>query len=114
MLGSLGQPPVQIIWLLRSYIVAAAVLTSPIGWISDRLGRKKLFIICVAGFTFASLLCGIAQSIEQMVLFRLLQGSFGAALVPLSQTVMLDIYPPEHPGPPMSIWGIGLMPAPTL
>ena len=114
MQGSLGASQDQINWVLTSYIVAAAVLTSPIGWISDRIGRKKLFIICVAGFTFASLLCGIAQSIEQMVLFRLLQGSFGAALVPLSQTVMLDIYPPEQRGTAMSIWGIGVMLGPIM
>ena len=68
-------------------------MTAPIGWIADRFGRKKLFIACAAGFTVASLLCGLAQSIEQMVAFRLLQGMFGAGLVPLSQSVMLDLYP---------------------
>jgi DHA2 family multidrug resistance protein len=114
MQGSLGASQDQINWVLTSYIVAAAVLTSPIGWLSDRFGRKKLFIVCAAGFTFASLLCGIAQTIEQMVLFRLLQGSFGAALVPLSQTVMLDAYPPEQRGAAMSIWGIGVMLGPIM
>src|ERR1700733_4893895 len=98
MQGSLGASQDQINWVLTSYIVAAAVLTLPIGWISERFGRKKLFVVCAAGFTFASLLCGLAQSIEQMVLFRLLQGSFGAALVPLSQTVMIEIYPAEQRG----------------
>jgi MFS transporter, DHA2 family, multidrug resistance protein len=114
MQGSLGASQDQINWVLTSYIVAAAVLTAPIGWISDRFGRKKLFVICAAGFTGASLLCGVAQTIEQMVLFRLLQGSFGAALVPLSQTTMLEIYPPEQRGMAMSIWGMGVMLGPIM
>jgi len=114
MQGSLGASQDQINWVLTSYIVAAAVLTSLIGWVSERFGRKKLFVICAAGFTFASLLCGLAQSIEQMVLFRLLQGSFGAALVPLSQTVMIEIYPAEQRGMAMSIWGMGVMIGPIM
>ena len=84
MQGSLSASLDQINWVLTSYIVAAAIMTAPIGWIADRFGRKKLFITCVAGFTVASLLCALAQNIEQMVLFRLLQGMAGAALVPLS------------------------------
>src|SRR5512143_1930657 len=92
MQGSLSASLDQINWVLTSYIVAAAIMTAPIGWLADRFGRKKLFIICVTGFTTASLLCAMAQNIEQMVLFRLLQGMAGAALVPLSQSVMLDSY----------------------
>src|SRR5262245_37972700 len=92
MQGSLSASLDQINWVLTSYIVAAAIMTAPIGWLSDRFGRKKLFIICVAGFTMASLLCALAQNIEQMVLFRLLQGMAGAALVPLSQSVLLVNY----------------------
>src|ERR1700709_1719560 len=83
MQGSLSASLDQVNWVLTSYIVAAAIMTAPIGWVSDRFGRKKLFLVCVAGFTMASVLCGLAQSIEQMVLFRLLQGMFGASLVPL-------------------------------
>ncbi len=98
MQGSLSASLDQINWVLTSYIVAAAIMTAPIGWLADRFGRKKLFIVCAAGFTVASLLCGLAQNIEQMVLFRLLQGVFGAALVPLSQAVMLDAYPLEERG----------------
>ena len=78
MQGSLSASLDQINWVLTSYIVAAAIMTAPIGWIADRFGRKKLFIACAAGFTVASLLCGLAQNIEQMVAFRLLQGMFGA------------------------------------
>ena len=114
MQGSLSASLDQINWVLTSYIVAAAIMTAPIGWLADRFGRKKLFIICVAGFTVASLLCALAQNIEQMVLFRLLQGMFGAALVPLSQSVMLDAYPPEQRGQAMAIWGIGVMLGPIM
>jgi len=85
MQGSLGASLDQINWVLTSYIVAAAIMTAPIGWVSERFGRKRLFVICAAGFTVASVLCGLAQNIVQMVGFRLLQGAFGAALVPLSQ-----------------------------
>ena len=109
MQGSLSTTQDQVNWVLTSYIVAAAIMTSPLGWTASRFGRKKLFIVCTAGFTVASMLCGIAQSIEQMVAFRLLQGVFGAALVPLSQAVMLDIYPPAKRGSAMAIWGMGVM-----
>ena len=114
MQGSLSTTQDQVNWVLTSYIVAAAIMTSPLGWMATRLGRKKLFIVCASGFTLASMLCGIAQSIEQMVAFRLLQGIFGAALVPLSQTVMLDIYPPAQRGSAMAIWGMGVMLGPIM
>src|SRR3546814_12545291 len=94
--------------VLTSYIVAAAIMTPPTGWLAARFGRKNYFIACVAGFTAASVLCGIAASLEQMVLFRLLQGICGAALVPLSQSVLLDIYPRERHGSAMAIWGVGV------
>lgn len=76
MQGSLSTTQDQVTWVLTSYIVAAAIMTAPLGWISARFGRKKVFIVCAAGFTLASMLCGIAQGIEEMVLFRLLQGIF--------------------------------------
>ena len=99
MQGSLSASLDQINWVLTSYIVASAIMTAPIGWVADRFGRKRLFVICAAGFTFASVLCGLAQSIEEMVLVRLLQGAFGAALVPLSQTVMLIPIRPRSAAP---------------
>jgi MFS transporter, DHA2 family, multidrug resistance protein len=114
MQGGLGTTQDQVNWVLTSYIVAAAIMTSPLGWMSARFGRKRLFIVCTAGFTVASMLCGAAQSIEQMVLFRLLQGVFGAALVPLSQSVMLDAYPAEQRGSAMAIWGMGVMLGPIM
>ena len=114
MQGSLSTTQDQINWVLTSYIVAAAIMTSPLGWMATRFGRKKLFIVCTAGFTVASMLCGIALSIEQMVAYRLLQGVFGAALVPLSQAVMLDIFPPARRGSAMAIWGMGVMLGPIM
>jgi MFS transporter, DHA2 family, multidrug resistance protein len=114
MQGSLSATSDQITWVLTSYIVAAAIMTAPVGWLSARFGRKNLFMVCLVGFTVSSMLCGAAQSLPQMVVFRLLQGVFGAALVPLSQSTMLDIYPPEQRGSAMAIWGMGVMVGPIL
>jgi DHA2 family multidrug resistance protein len=114
MQGSLSASQDQINWVLTSYIVAAAIMTAPVGWIANRFGRKRIFILCSAGFTVASVLCGLARDIDQMVLFRLLQGVFGAALVPLSQAVMLDAYPLHERARAMSIWGMGVMMGPIM
>ncbi|MEH2511668.1 DHA2 family multidrug resistance protein [Nitrobacteraceae bacterium AZCC 1564] len=114
MQGTLSASQDQINWVLTSYIVAAAIMTAPVGWIANRFGRKKIFVICSAGFTVASVMCGLAQDITQMVLFRLLQGVFGAALVPLSQAVMLDSYALHERAKAMSIWGMGVMLGPIM
>jgi DHA2 family multidrug resistance protein len=114
MQGTLSASQDQINWVLTSYIVAAAIMTAPVGWIANRFGRKRIFIVCSAGFTIASVLCGLAQDINQMVLFRLLQGVFGAALVPLSQAVMLDSYSLQERAKAMSIWGMGVMMGPIM
>ena len=114
MQGTLSASQDQINWVLTSYIVAAAIMTAPVGWIANRFGRKKVFIVCSAGFTAASVMCGLAQDITQMVLFRLLQGVFGAALVPLSQAVMLDSYALHERAKAMSIWGMGVMLGPIM
>jgi DHA2 family multidrug resistance protein len=114
MQGTLSASQDQINWVLTSYIVAAAIMTAPVGWIANRFGRKRIFIICSAGFTLASVLCGLAQDINQMVLYRLLQGVFGAALVPLSQAVMLDSYTLQERAKAMAIWGMGVMMGPIM
>ena len=114
MQGTLSASQDQINWVLTSYIVAAAIMTAPVGWIANRFGRKRIFIICSAGFTIASVMCGLAQDITQMVLFRLLQGVFGAALVPLSQAVMLDSYALHERAKAMAIWGMGVMMGPIM
>ena len=114
MQGSLSATYDEITWVLTSYITAAAIMTAPVGWLASRFGRKYLFITCLVGFTVASMMCGAAQSLTQMVVFRLLQGVFGAALVPLSQSTMIDIYPVEQRGKAMAIWGVGVMVGPIL
>src|SRR3954451_3795628 len=114
MQGSLSATLDQANWVLTSYIVAAAIMTPPTGWLAGRFGRKRLFIVQVVGFTVASVLCGIAQTLNEMVLFRLLQGICGAALVPLSQAVLLDTWPREKHGSAMALWGVGVMVGPIL
>ncbi len=114
MQGSLSATLDQVNWVLTSYIVASAIMTPPTGWLADHFGRKRLFIVAVIGFTITSVLCGLAASIGQMVVFRLLQGVFGASLVPLSQAVLFDIYPRERHGSAMAIWGVGVMVGPIL
>jgi len=114
MQGSMSATQDQISWVLTSYIVAAAIFLPLTGFLSDRFGRKRLFIWSVIGFTITSMLCGAAQNLPQIVLFRLLQGVFGAALVPLSQSVLLDAYPREKHGSAMAMWGMGVMLGPIL
>ncbi|TJX51946.1 MAG: multidrug efflux MFS transporter, partial [Mesorhizobium sp.] len=87
MTGDLGASPDNINWVLTSYIVAAAVMTPPSGYLANRFGRKRILLTSITGFVVASVLCGFAQSLPQIVGFRLLQGLFGAALVPLSQSI---------------------------
>src|SRR5690606_2203046 len=101
-------------WVLTSYIVASAIMTPVTGWLSDRFGRKELFLISVVGFTVTSMLCGVSWSLESMVLFRLIQGVFGAAIVPLAQTFLLDINPVERHGQAMAMWGAGIMVGPII
>jgi DHA2 family multidrug resistance protein len=114
MQGSLSASQDQITWVLTSYIVAAAIATPLTGWLCDRFTQKTVFLVSVAGFTAASLGCGLSGSLTQIVAARLLQGLFGAALVPLSQAVLLEINPPEKRGSAMAVWGMGVMVGPIL
>ncbi len=114
MQGTMGATQDQISWVLTSYIVAAAIFMPLTGFLTDRLGRKRVFMWAVVGFTLTSMLCGAAQNLSQIVLFRLLQGVFGASLVPLSQAVLLDTYPRERHGSAMAMWGVGVMVGPIL
>jgi DHA2 family multidrug resistance protein len=114
MQGSVSASQDQIDWVLTSYIVAAAIMTPPTGFLAARFGLKRLFMVSISGFTVASMLCGMAQSLTQVVLFRVLQGAFGAALVPLSQSVLLGSYPPQRQGFAMALFGIGVMIGPVL
>jgi len=114
MQGSLSATQDQVSWVLTSYIVAAAIATPATGWLASVLGRRRLLLIAIGGFTIASVLCGIASDIGQMVVFRLLQGLFGAALVPVSQSTLLDVFPREKHGAAMAMWGMGVMVGPIL
>ncbi|WP_454830302.1 DHA2 family efflux MFS transporter permease subunit [Paraburkholderia xenovorans] len=112
--GGLSATQDQITWVLTSYIVAAAIGTPLTGWLAGRYGRKRVFLASVAGFTVASIACGVSASLVEIIGARLLQGLFGAALVPLSQAVMLDINPREKHAQAMAIWGMGVTIGPIL
>ena len=114
MQGAMAASQDQINWVLTSYIVAAAIMTPPTGWLAGRFGRKRLLLVAVVGFAATSALCGSANSLSEIVLYRLLQGGFGAALVPLSQAVLLSSYPRERHGSAMALWGVGVMLGPIL
>jgi DHA2 family multidrug resistance protein len=112
--GSLSSTQEQMSWVLTSYIVATAIMTPLSGWLAGELGRRRIFLASVMGFTLASALCGVAQSLPQIVAARALQGICGAALIPMSQAVMLDINPPERHGRAMSLWVMGVTIGPII
>jgi DHA2 family multidrug resistance protein len=112
MQGSLATSADEITWVLTSYVIAAAIMTAPVGWMAVRFGRKNLHVACMSGFVITSMLCGTADTLSQMVTFRFMQGICGAALVPLSQATMLDIYPFEKRAQAMAIFGMGVMVGP--
>ena len=110
--GSLSATQEQVSWVVTSYIVASAILTPLAGFCAMRFGLRRTLATCVICFTIVSMMCGAAQSLEQLVLFRALQGGFGAALVPVSQAIMMDTYPREEQGKAMAMWGVGTMVGP--
>jgi DHA2 family multidrug resistance protein len=112
--GTLSATQDEMGWVLTSYIVAAAITIPLTGWLASAFGRRRIFLISIVLFTIASVLCGVATSLAQIVFFRFLQGVGGAALVPLSQAVLFDINPPREFGRAMSIWGIGVTLGPIL
>ncbi len=112
MQGTVSASQDEINWVLTSYIVAAAIMTTPTGFLAARFGRTRLFVAGVAGFTVASAFCGLAESLGQLVLFRIVQGFFGAVLVPLSQSVLFELYPPEQRAKAMGLWTMGVMMGP--
>ena len=114
MQGTLSATQDEMGWVLTSYIVAAAITIPLTGWLAGQFGRRRVFLISIFIFTVASALCGLAESLPQIVLFRFLQGVGGAALVPLSQAVLFDINPPKDFGRAMAIWGIGVTMGPIL
>jgi DHA2 family multidrug resistance protein len=114
MMGALGADSEQITWVLTSYIVSAAICMPLTGFLVQRFGSKRLLLINIVGFLIASVLCGAATSLAEIVFFRSLQGIFGAALVPLSQLILQSAFSQKEQGKAMAIWGIGIMAAPVL
>lgn len=114
MQGSLGASSDEITWTLTSYMVSSAIFMPLTGYFTERIGRKRYLLISIAGFTIASALCGASVTLAEIIFFRLLQGVFGACLVPLSQAILTDIFPPEDRGKAMAIWGIGVMVGPII
>jgi DHA2 family multidrug resistance protein len=114
MQGTLSASQDQIAWVLTAYIIASAIATPVTGWLCDRFGQKNIFMASITGFTVASALCGMSNSLGQIVAARLLQGVFGAALVPLAQVVLMQINPREKQGQAMAVWGMGVMVGPIL
>ncbi|MGL4542509.1 MAG: DHA2 family efflux MFS transporter permease subunit, partial [Polymorphobacter sp.] len=114
MQASLGAAADTITWVLTSYIAATAVATPMTGWLADKFGRRRLFIAAISGFVVTSMLCGAAQSLNQMVVFRILQGVSGAFLIPLGQSYMLDAYPQSRHAKAMAWFGVGIMVGPIM
>ncbi|MHB1245734.1 MAG: DHA2 family efflux MFS transporter permease subunit [Sulfuriferula sp.] len=112
--GSLSTTQDQMTWVLTSYIIAAAIMTPLSGWLAGQIGRRRVFLYSIVGFTVASALCGLAQSLPEIVLARLFQGLCGAALIPMSQAVLLDINPPEKHARAMSMWVMAVIIGPIL
>lgn len=114
MAGDLGASPDQISWVLTSYLVASAIVMPLTGYFTDKFGQREYLMFSIGLFVVASALCGLSANLPQIVSFRLLQGVAGAALVPLSQAIMVQVFPPDQRGKAMAIWGIGVMVGPIL
>ena len=114
MQGNLSAGPDEISWVLTSYIVSTAIMTPAAGWLSLRIGRRRLFLFSVAGFTLSSFACGQASSLEELIVWRCFQGALGAPLIPLSQATILDVFPRRRHGFAMGIWSLGLMIGPII
>jgi DHA2 family multidrug resistance protein len=112
--GSLSATPEEATWTLTSYLVANAIVLPLTGWLSGYFGRKRLLMLAVSGFTISSFLCGIAPSLEFLVVLRLIQGLTGGVLQPMSQAIMLEAFPVEQRGKGMAFWGLGIVVAPIL
>ena len=114
MRGTFSATPDQIAWVVTSYIVATAIMMPATGWLSNRFGRRRVFLTAITGFTAVSVLCGLATTLPQEVIARALQGVFGAPLVPISQMLILESYPKEKQGKALSYWGLGVMLGPVI
>jgi DHA2 family multidrug resistance protein len=114
MQGTTSASREEITWVLTSYIVSAAIFTPLTGWLATRYGRRRLLLLSIAGFTLASMLCGMANTLGELILCRMLQGVFGSSLVPMGQSTLLDINPPEQHGPAMAVFGLAAIMGPLV
>jgi DHA2 family multidrug resistance protein len=114
MRGALSATPDQVAWVITFNLVATAVMTPVSGWLSNRFGRRNVLLVGCAGFTVASVLCGLADSLGALVFYRVLQGAFGAPLVPVSQTIILDTFPKEQHSMATALWGVGVVMGPII
>src|SRR5579884_54365 len=112
--GNLSASTNEATWVLTSYLVANAIILPITGWLANQLGRKRLLMISVSGFTAASFLCGLAPTLPLLIVFRVIQGACGGCLQPISQAVLLESFPPEDRGKAMGFWGLGIVVAPML
>src|ERR1700721_2016010 len=112
--GSLSSSNDEATWALTSYLVANGIVLTISGWLGDLLGRKRYFIICIIMFTVCSFLCGVAQSLSQLIIFRLMQGFFGGGLQPNQQSIILDYFPPARRGAAFGVTAIATIVAPVL
>jgi DHA2 family multidrug resistance protein len=112
--GSLSATVDESTWVLTSYLIANAVILPISGWLANLIGRKRLLLTVVSGFTLSSVLCGMAPSLGALIFFRVLQGTTGGGLQPLSQAVLLEEFPPEERGKAMAFWSLGIVAAPIL
>lgn len=114
MAGSFGSSNEESMWILTSYLIASGIILPSVGWFSKLFGRKKFFISCIIIFTGASVLCGLAKSLDMMILSRVIQGLGGGALMPISQAILLESFPKEKRGMAMSIFALGVVVAPII
>lgn len=114
MQGSLSASAEEVSWVLTSSVIANAIMTAPAAWMAERFGRKRVFLVCLCGFLCMSMLGGQARTLEQLILCRIVQGMFGAAISPLCQTTMLDIYPVRQRAQAMAIFSVGILMGPAM
>src|SRR5690349_2576689 len=112
--ASVGASQDEILWVLTSFILASTVATPAMGWLEERFGRRNLLLVALVGFTAASVLCGIATGIIELVIYCVLQGATAAVFIPLSQAILLDINPPKDHARAMSVWGMGAVLGPII
>jgi len=114
MMGSFGATPDQITWMITSYLISTAIVMPLTGYLVRRFGRRRVLYIGVGSFILMSGACGLSWSLASMVIFRFFQGAFGAVLVPISQSIMMEAFPLERRNQAMAIWGLAIMVGPVL